>query len=282
MKKVLIIAQNQDKANEGAALFNGLSVRKVFPGVKKFPRHFDAVVVYHTEAKQLNFIKDEIHRYQDAPIKAYIGNTHFDQAASQKAKSFTLAEVPTLLAYLNQQYQQLEEVITKVFKTFDKDGSGFIDRNELGQVAAELGRPLDAAELEECIQDLDTNKDNQISYDEFKKWWLSGRQGLSNIMRRLLALKLKTARFFDTISGSLSEVIQEAAGQEVEINTSQLRVSINKVEQAGFSIYNKILILSNEAAEEHNKVKASHNFQGVDSWIFNVGISVQNGKASVV
>ena len=282
MKKVLVIAQNEDKANEGAALFNGLTVRKVFPGVKKFPRHFDAVVVYHTDTKQINFIKDEIHRYQDAPIKTFIGNSHFDQAASVHAKSFTLADKAGLLAHLNQQYDQLLEVIAKVFKTFDKDGSGFIDRNELGQVAAELGRPLDAAELEECIQDLDTNKDNQISLEEFKRWWLSGRQGLSNIMRRLLALKLKTARFFDTISGSLQEVIQEAADQPVDINTSHLRVSINEVREAGFSVYNKILILSNEAFEEHNKVKAAHNFQGVESWILNVGFSVQNGKAAEV
>jgi Ca2+-binding EF-hand superfamily protein len=51
-------------------------------------------------------------------------------------------------------------VITKVFKSFDKDASGFIDIKELAEVAKELGRPLDAAELEECIQDLDTNKDN--------------------------------------------------------------------------------------------------------------------------
>jgi len=73
MKKVLIIAQNEVKADEAAAHFNGLTVRKVFPGVKRFPRHFDAVVIYHQELKDINFMKDEIHRYQDAPIKVYLG-----------------------------------------------------------------------------------------------------------------------------------------------------------------------------------------------------------------
>lgn len=95
--------------------------------------------------------------------------------------------------------------------------------------------------------------------EEFKRWWLSGRQGLSSIMRRLLALKLKTVKFFDTIGGSLKEVIGEASEQAVDINTSQLRISINEVKQAGLSVYNKILILSNEAIEEYNKVKATHN-----------------------
>lgn len=65
--------------------------------------------------------------------------------------------------------------MNKAFQSFDKDGSGYIDINELREVSKELGRPMDAAELEECMQDLDQNKDNKITYDEFKRWWLSGR-----------------------------------------------------------------------------------------------------------
>lgn len=65
--------------------------------------------------------------------------------------------------------------MSKTFQSFDKDGSGYIDINELKEVSKELGRPMDAAELEECMQDLDQNKDNKITYDEFKRWWLSGR-----------------------------------------------------------------------------------------------------------
>ena len=42
-------------------------------------------------------------------------------------------------------------------------------------MSKELGKELDQGELEECMQDLDMNKDNKITYDEFKKWWLSGR-----------------------------------------------------------------------------------------------------------
>jgi len=74
-----------------------------------------------------------------------------------------------------QAYAELSEIISKVFTSFDKDASGFIDSNELADVAKELGRPLDSAELEECLKDLDQNKDGKISLPEFSRWWLSGR-----------------------------------------------------------------------------------------------------------
>ncbi len=89
MKKILLIAQNETKANDAAAHFTGLTVRKVFPGVKNFPRHFDAVVIYHNDPNEINFIKDEIQRYNDAPIKAYFGKTAYEQAATHHAKAFT-------------------------------------------------------------------------------------------------------------------------------------------------------------------------------------------------
>ena len=63
----------------------------------------------------------------------------------------------------------------KAFAAFDKDNSGFIDANELQQISKELGRELEPAEVDECMKDLDMNKDNKISYEEFSKWWLSGK-----------------------------------------------------------------------------------------------------------
>ena len=58
--------------------------------------------------------------------------------------------------------------MTKVFKSFDKDNSNYIDINELKDVSKDLGKEMDQAELEEAMKDLDVNKDNKISYDEFK------------------------------------------------------------------------------------------------------------------
>jgi Ca2+-binding EF-hand superfamily protein len=145
-----------------------LTVKKVFPGSKTKHRHFDAVVIFHNEANEVNFIKDEIERYKDAPVKAFFGKVAYDRAGDYNAQAFTHDQAADLLAHLNKEYSQLEEIIRKVFASFDKDNSGFIDLNELAEVSKELGRPLDSAELEECMQDLDQNKDNQISFEEFR------------------------------------------------------------------------------------------------------------------
>jgi len=48
-------------------------------------------------------------------------------------------------------------------------------------------------------------------------------------MRRLLAFKLSTVKFFGNIQSSLEQVLEEAKSEKVELNTSHLSVNINKV-----------------------------------------------------
>jgi hypothetical protein len=64
LKKILVIAHTEAKAGDAATLINGadpnLKVKTVYAGAKRIPRHFDAVVIYHDQLKEINFIKDEI------------------------------------------------------------------------------------------------------------------------------------------------------------------------------------------------------------------------------
>ncbi len=117
---------------------------------------------------------------------------------------------------------------------------------------------MDSAELDECLKDLDQNKDGKISYEEFSAWWLSGRQGLSSWMRRLLAFKLNTLKFVDSISGTLNETIQEAASQQVDIATNTASININKVENSGFGIFLKGMLLTQEVKNDYASIKGLH------------------------
>jgi hypothetical protein len=64
LKKILVIAQSEAKATECAKIITDadatLKVKTVHLGVKRVPRHFEAVVIYHTQVTEINFIKDEI------------------------------------------------------------------------------------------------------------------------------------------------------------------------------------------------------------------------------
>jgi len=122
----------------------GMSCSTVFPGTKSFPRHFDGVCVFHFEPSEVNFLKDVLTRYQEAPIKIFLGKSPFDKPEQYKAKSFTHDNFMAAIQHLQSEYKSLEEVMLKVFQSFDADKSGFIDIHELKQVSKELsGKAMD-------------------------------------------------------------------------------------------------------------------------------------------
>ncbi|CAH1262325.1 CALML3 [Branchiostoma lanceolatum] len=55
------------------------------------------------------------------------------------------------------------------FKFFDKDGSGFITKDEIRQAMSEMGQELSDTELESMMEKYDTSADGNINYEEFLK-----------------------------------------------------------------------------------------------------------------
>ena len=51
LKKILVIGHTEAQANDASGLLTKadatLKVKTVYAGVKRVPRHFDAVVIYH-------------------------------------------------------------------------------------------------------------------------------------------------------------------------------------------------------------------------------------------
>ncbi|KAL6974796.1 hypothetical protein U1Q18_005099 [Sarracenia purpurea var. burkii] len=57
--------------------------------------------------------------------------------------------------------------ILDVFRSFDRDGNGYITLAELAGSMAKMGQPLTYRELTEMIQEADTDGDGVISFREF-------------------------------------------------------------------------------------------------------------------
>lgn len=75
-----------------------------------------------------------------------------------------------------QQSQQNDEEarrkrIETLFKAFDANGSGFLDEKELQQLTKALGHEMDAAQVHQMMQVMDTSGDRQVNLDEFLTFW---------------------------------------------------------------------------------------------------------------
>ncbi|XP_035677686.1 calmodulin-like [Branchiostoma floridae] len=64
---------------------------------------------------------------------------------------------------------QMTDSAMAAFKMFDKDNSGYIDKNEIIQGMAQLGMQVTEEEAEEMLQEADTDGDGRINYEEFAK-----------------------------------------------------------------------------------------------------------------
>jgi len=63
-----------------------------------------------------------------------------------------------------------EEQVTafrEAFSLFDKDNSGSITAEELGTVMRSLGQEISNAEIQHMIQEVDTDGDGSVDFDEF-------------------------------------------------------------------------------------------------------------------
>lgn len=68
-----------------------------------------------------------------------------------------------------------EAMMRRVFRSFDKDGNGVIDRNEFKAIFDEMGRDLSEDELKRSMTMIDTNADGRIDYEEFIAYFFGSK-----------------------------------------------------------------------------------------------------------
>lgn len=62
-----------------------------------------------------------------------------------------------------------EQDLREAFKVFDKNGDGKISKMELKTVLESLGQHLTDRELDDMMNEADTNHDGAVDFEEFKK-----------------------------------------------------------------------------------------------------------------
>ena len=62
-----------------------------------------------------------------------------------------------------------EDTLREAFRTFDRDGNGFIDAREIRHVLCHLGEKLKDDEVDEMLRESDISGDNMINYEGMAK-----------------------------------------------------------------------------------------------------------------
>ena len=129
--------------------------------------------------------------------------------------------------------KEIEDLLMKVFKNFDKSGDGFIDMSEIEILCKELGVDTTKTDFQDTLRSLDVNNDKKISFEEFCDWWKQGRQN-SKLMETLISLRLATSNFLNTLNDSaylntIKEKIELTQLEKKELVNSYVSVNIEKV-----------------------------------------------------
>ncbi len=79
-----------------------------------------------------------------------------------------LKKIEFLVASTNKKRLLSKENLKKAFQLFDKDGSGYVSPEEVKAILG-MGKKFSEKVWEQIVEQVDKNKDGQISFEEFEQ-----------------------------------------------------------------------------------------------------------------
>ena len=115
-------------------------------------------------------LRRRLERY--AKLKTTMEN-QLDQAAKGggNASAASTGSLLELKAEIESSWQEDGQELRDCFARIDKDNSGSIERDEIAELAVEMGRPLRDWELDEAMRTMDADGSGEVDFDEFEHWW---------------------------------------------------------------------------------------------------------------
>jgi ubiquitin-protein ligase len=127
------------------------------------------------------------------------------KALQKKKKEVYALNKPTYKVpkKFKQQFHLKEiQAMKEQFESYDSDGSGSIDADELGQIFEALGTHADPDDIEDMIRAVDVNNSRAIEFDEFVTLLANMRHGKGSKLGRAMIEGSHDAR----IAGELNEI----------------------------------------------------------------------------
>ena len=198
----------------------------------------DGLVVICKSADDLPAMESIINNYMQVPIKFILYDGASDQIEYEvkwNAKGFDKKTPVEFVEKLIDANNVLVKLVASVFNAFDKDHSGFIDVSEIEAVAKELGSELPKMEVEQIVDELDTDKDGKVSMEEFVEWWKTGRKGKADKLGGFIKSWLQKNPIVQQVVDAASS-IKEHAGEPIKMMEGSMAVYVNKGKALDLSV----------------------------------------------
>ena len=82
-------------------------------------------------------------------------------------------QLQALLLAQGQKTEAREEILKRIWKQVDVDGSGALDRDEVRQVLILMGRSEDEIDLDAAMEEMDDDRSGEVDYQEFETWFVN-------------------------------------------------------------------------------------------------------------
>ena len=103
----------------------------------------------------------------------------FPQVDKDMSGTIEFDEFIDLMARTNKTQDDMDKEIMEAFRSFDVDGSGYLDREELIEALPTMGDgPVDEETVNEWIAEADTDGDGKINLKEFASMMINDDLGV--------------------------------------------------------------------------------------------------------
>lgn len=123
----------------------------------------------------------------------------------------------------------------EMFDTADTGGEGTLDREELGVLMAQLGRPMADHELDTAMQMMDEDGSGTIDFEEFQKWFAWLTDGDMTIRKIFDSVDTdgSGALDHDEVRVALKRLCSEKDGEEMSDEQIQDAIELMDVDKSG-------------------------------------------------
>ncbi len=211
--------------------------------------YFTIICFYAAEQGDVPILLPMIDAYSMYPVKIIVHETSVTFSAGQAANVTKVprGDMKVLAQNIKVEREKFLAQLLIVFKSLDKDNSGYIDADELVKASKELGTELTKEQADSTLVKIDTDGDKKISFDEFAYWWSSGRKLFGHGLKDMLISKLKDSAFVKTIQSS-------AKGEDTTRSTSYFHFGVNKEDKARL----QLIIKAASYGPEYNEIKKAY------------------------